>query len=347
MKRNQKIVFNNFEAVYISSPSNLFYFSNYANEDARILLTKDKQYYISDKRVREEFEQTHSDFTFIEINPSLNYTTKSIELLKQLKINKIAFEDFQILNIEFLYFKKFKMYPISSFLSKLRSIKQKDEIDNIILAQETTDMIFQKVLNTIKPGNTELEISSFINSEIYKSGCTLAFDTIVAFGKNTSKPHAHPGSSSLEENDIITIDFGAKYKGYCSDMTRSFAIGKIDEQYVDLYHAVQEAQNRALSGIHAGLKGSECDALAREYFKEINMDDCFSHSLGHSLGIDIHELPSLSKYYCDIIEEGVVTSVEPGLYIPGKFGVRIEDIVIVKQDGVHNLTKSPKNLIIL
>ncbi len=347
MNRNKKINFNNFDAVYISSPSNLFYFSGYTNEDARIILTRDKQFYISDKRVKEEFEQQVSNFIFIEIQGGGSYSSSAIQLLKELNIKHLAYEDMKVLQKEYLLIKKFKLIPLSEQLSKIRSIKEKDEVDLIIKAQSITDNVFYNSLSFIKPGISEKQLCNYINSQIFINGGTLAFDTIVAFGKNTSKPHAHPSDNVLLNDDYITMDFGAKYQGYCSDMTRSLAIGNPSEAYIETYNLVLEAQNTAIESIKPGMTGLQCDSFARMVFTKNNLSEFFTHSLGHSLGIDIHEYPMLSKYYDGEISEGVVTSIEPGIYLPGKFGIRIEDIVIVARDKVVNLTKSQKTLIIL
>ncbi|NLT19266.1 MAG: Xaa-Pro dipeptidase [Firmicutes bacterium ADurb.Bin080] len=347
MNNTQKFSFLKYDAAYISDPSNLFYLTNYKNDDARIIITKNENLYISDKRVEEEFKNVCPHFRFVDIGEGGGYVQKSLDCLDNFKIKRIGYEDLSILNHEYSMFKGFKLLPISKEIQKIRSIKEEKELLLIESAQKITDLVFLKILDFIKVGISEIELECFINSQIFLNGGTLAFDTIVAFGQNTSRPHAHPSHNVLRERDIITIDFGAKYNGYCSDMTRSIAFGKPENDYIYLYQLVLEAQKASLDKLKAGMSGAECDALARNYFAKYNMDSYFTHSLGHSLGIDIHEKPLLSRFYKGIIETNVITSVEPGLYLPNKFGVRIEDIVVFCQDGVRNLTKSPKELIIL
>ncbi|MFA7663897.1 MAG: Xaa-Pro peptidase family protein [Clostridia bacterium] len=347
MINTKKLSFLKYDAAYISDPSNLFYFTNYKNEDARIIITRNENLYISDQRVKEEFESICPNFRFIDIGDGGGYVQKSLDCLEKLKIKRIGYENLSIINHEFIMLKNYKLVPISQEMQLIRSIKEEYELSCIEYAQNITDLVFLKALDSIKVGISEIELESFINSQIYLNGGTLAFDTIVAFGKNTSKPHAHPTNNVLRERDVITIDFGAKYKGYCSDMTRSIAVGKPEDDYISLYQLVLEAQKTALEKLKAGMSGAECDYLARNYFSKFNMEVFFTHSLGHSLGIDIHEKPSLSKFYNGLIDSNVITSVEPGLYLPNRFGVRIEDIVVFREDGVRNLTKSPKELIIL
>ena len=222
-----------------------------------------------------------------------------------------------------------------------------DELKKIKAAQKITDTVFSKVIDRIKEGMTEMQLKTELDSLIVSAGAVPAFDSIVAFGENTALPHAHAGDRKLKYGDAITLDFGAKLNGYCSDMTRSLAFGHACDEYRSVYNAVLGAKNNAESLIKAGMTGRECDLTAREYLAARGLDAYFTHSLGHSLGIDIHETPNLSPRSEEIIPEGAVTSVEPGIYLDGKFGIRIEDTVVFKKTGVDNLTNSTEQLIIL
>lgn len=334
----------------ILTPSNLFYYTGYANDDAVILITAEKKYYISDKRIIEEAKALLTDFEVVDCG-SVSYLDTAKNIAKDLGVVSLGYEDNHILHRDYENLRKgeykFKLKKAENIILKARSVKSKHEVETIKKAQAVTDMVFEKLLAHIKPGMTELEVASFMNAEIYASGCTLAFDTIVAFGKNTSRPHAHPSDNVLQENDCVTVDFGAKYAGYCSDMTRSFAVGSASDEYIDLYNSVLEAQTRAINELHAGIIGKDGDAIARNVLEERGYGKLFTHSLGHSLGVDIHEAPNLSPRSDVRIPVGAVTSVEPGAYIEGKFGVRIEDIVVFRKNRVDNLTKSPKHLIIV
>ncbi|HQC54139.1 MAG TPA: aminopeptidase P family protein [Clostridia bacterium] len=347
MNRTKKVVLKDIDALVISSPSNLFYFTGYTNVDAVLIISHNESYYISDSRVAEEFGEFCPGVQFVQIGNGKTYYEKAIDVLKELKAKHIGYEEDDMLFKNYVLFDEFfEMLRFSNQIAMLRSIKDDFEIEQIISAQSITDTVFHNVLNYINPGITELELTNYINSNIFALGGSLAFDTIVAFGRNTSKPHAHPGKNILQTKDIVTIDFGAKFNGYCSDMTRSFCVGKPSDRYINTYNLVLEAQCNAINQMKAGLTGQEIDALARNYFPS-SIAKYFTHSLGHSFGIDIHERPSLSPLYTGIINKNVVTSVEPGLYYTGDYGVRIEDIVLVKENGVQNLTKSPKKLIII
>lgn len=338
------------DALVILTPSNLFYYTGYANDDAVILITAEKKYYISDKRITEEARELLPDFEVVDCG-ALSYLDTAKKIAAELGVVNLGYEDNHILHKDYEALRKgehkFKLKKAEALILKKRSVKSKKEVETIKKAQAVTDAVFAKLLAHIKPGMTELEVASFMNSEIYAAGCTLAFDTIVAFGQNTSRPHAHPSDNVLKTNDCVTVDFGAKYAGYCSDMTRSFVVGEADPEYLDLYNAVAEAQNKAIEKLHAGIIGKDGDAIARDVLTEHGYGAYFTHSLGHSLGVDIHEAPNLSPRSDAKIPLGAVTSVEPGAYIEGKFGVRIEDIVVFRKNRVDNLTKSPKHLIIV
>ena len=205
-----------------------------------------------------------------------------------------------------------------------------------------------EIIGEIKDGITETELDRVLKSKLYKNGADdLSFDPIVAFGTNTSKPHAHPGETKLSSGMFITLDFGASYKNYFSDMTRTVAFGKPTSEMIKIYDTVLTAQEKALERLHAGITGKDAQKVVEDYFEENNVRKYFTHSLGHGLGIDIHEEPNLSAKNNQPIPENCVTSVEPGLYFPHKFGVRIEDIVVFTKKGVKNLTSSQKKLIII
>ena len=311
------------DAIIVLSPSNLFYFTRYSNEDAAVLITADKKYYICDKRVSEEAGELLKDFEIVDVK-GLTYVKAARNLAKKLGVKNLGYEDKTIRHAEFLelsgkgLLKSITLKPAQNYISAMRAVKSTEELQLIRKAQSITDKVFSDILKKISVGITELELAAFMNSRIYAYGGELAFEPIVAFGKNTSKPHAHPSENKLQANDVITVDFGAKYKGYCSDMTRSFCIGTPPEGYKELYSAVLEAQNHAINTLKAGIIGKDGDKIARDKLKAKGYDIYFTHSLGHSLGVDIHESPNLSPYFEEEIPEGAVLSVEPGAYIEGK-----------------------------
>lgn len=331
------------EAVLITEPSNLFYFSEYNNSDAKFLYYDNKGYYFTDSRYFEEIK-FHNKMLYIQdIKFFDNFISDN-------NIKHLFVEN----SIQFLFHKHLKnlgieeIFFLNDTVDNMRSIKNDREIEKIKKAQEITDKTFKDILNQIKEGITEYELNCKLSSLLYKNGAEKnAFDPIVAFGNNTSKPHAHSGNKKLTKNMPILLDFGAKYENYCSDMTRTFYYGAPDAEFVKYYNTVLNAQNIALEKIKAGMTGKECDSIARDYFKKYNLDSYFLHSLGHSLGIDIHENPNFSPRCESIIESNMVLSVEPAIYFENKYGIRIEDIIIVGKNDINNLTKSEKRLIIV
>lgn len=331
------------DAALITSPSNLFYFTSYKNSDANLLYYNNVAYYFTDARYFEEIKLLNinckvmdvKDFdTFIFDNKIYNLCIEdSLEYNKLISLQKLNVTNF---------------ISITDKINKLRAIKSDDEINKIKAAQSITDKTFSDVLNKIYEGMSEKELNSILSSILYRNGAeSLAFDNIVAFGKNTSKPHAHPTSTQLKKGMPITLDFGAKLNNYCSDMTRTIFFGKPDDEIIATYNVVLEAQKIALENIRVGMTGKECDNLARKYFKTQGVDKHFLHSLGHSLGIDIHETPNFSQKCEDVMMGNMVLSVEPGLYFENNYGIRIEDIIYFDKNTVNNLTNSPKNLIII
>ena len=215
-------------------------------------------------------------------------------------------------------------------------------------AQEITDRAFADVLTKIKVGMTEKEVQTELIYCLYKNGAdNLAFDPIVVSGPKTSMPHGVAGDRVIREGDFITMDFGALYKSYCADMTRTVAVGYATEEMKEVYETVLKAQKAAIAATKAGVKGKDVDAVARKIIADAGYGEYFGHGYGHSLGMEVHEAPSCSPAGETVMQAGVISSAEPGIYLPGKFGVRIEDVVIFTENGCENITHSPKNLIIL
>ncbi|MFA6866144.1 MAG: aminopeptidase P family protein [Clostridia bacterium] len=331
------------EQFIITNPANLYYFTGYKNADSIILFFNKTAYYFTDSRYFEEVASCIEGYQiknieyFWEFLESNSITTLGVEdsliFSMQTKLQKINCKN---------------LYSITGKISKLRAIKNEEELSKITYAQSITDTTFLELLHYIKLGQTENNLSHILSALLYQNGADeLAFDNIVAFGKNTSKPHAHPGNTKLELGMPITFDFGAKYQNYCSDMTRTVFFGKPTDEMVNIYNYVLNAQKLALKNIAVGKSGKDCDKIARDYFKENNLDKYFTHSLGHSLGIDIHENPNFSPKCEDIIQSNMVLSVEPGLYFENKFGIRIEDIIFFDKNIIKNLTNSEKNIIII
>lgn len=236
---------------------------------------------------------------------------------------------------------------LSQVIGRLRLQKTPDELEKLRAIQALTDETFLHILDFIRPGRTEREIALEMEFFMRKKGADgVSFDFIVLTGKNTSMPHGVPSEAEVKRGDFVLMDFGGKIDGYCSDMTRTVAVGEIGEKQRAVYELVLEAQQKAIASIRAGVTGHAVDAVARELL-EGAYPSAFGHGLGHGVGIDIHEEPRFSPGYMGEIPENVVISVEPGIYLPDEFGVRIEDLVVVKPDGVEDITHSPKKIIVL
>ena len=237
---------------------------------------------------------------------------------------------------------------LTALLVELRSIKTEAELACMDRAQQITDYAFSQIVRFIRPGMTELEIAAEMEYIMKKQGAVeFAFETICVSGENSSKPHGVPGDRCVQPGDFITMDFGARYNGYCSDMTRTVAVGHVTDEMKRVYETVLKAQLETIAISKAGVRGCEMDARARGIINEAGYEGCFGHGLGHSVGLEIHEWPRASAACDEILKPGMLMTVEPGIYLPGKFGVRIEDMVVITETGCRDFTQSPKQLIIL
>ena len=333
-------------AALVITASNTFYLSGYESTNCRILITNDKDYFFTDMRYLEEAKNAIGD----RFEVLLGGVEEIKGLVDDLGIKALGVEENvsygEYRSLEEL-FKGIEFVAVDEAFSKIRAIKTEREISLIKTAQSVTETAFNEILPFIKEGVTEIEIAARLEYIMLKNGCELAFDSIVAFGENGSKPHAHRSERKLRRGEFVTMDFGAKYKGYCSDMTRTVALGAVDERKARAYNAVLEANKLAEKAIKIGEKCCDIDAVARNYLAKFSLDKFFSHSLGHSVGVDIHEMPAFSPRCEEVLKEGMIITVEPGVYLEGDFGLRIEDMALVTKSGAEILTHADKNLIVL
>ncbi|MGN0612371.1 MAG: M24 family metallopeptidase [Porcipelethomonas sp.] len=353
MSRIENIKFpENADAVMITSDVNRRYFTGMKSSAGLILAFPEKAYFIIDFRYIEKARKTVSDCEVIEQN---NLNEQISGLMKKHNAKSIAVES-KAMTISTLELFRQKL-PDCSFIAtdelsneiyRLRTVKSEDELEKIEKAQRIAETAFDEVLNFIRPGVTEREIALKLDSLMLYGGAEeLSFETIALTGANTSMPHGVPGNAMVKEGDFVLMDFGAVYDGYHSDMTRTICVGSPTEEMEKVYNIVLEAQLAALGSVKSGITGSQLDNTARQIITEKGYGDAFGHSLGHGVGMEIHEYPNASSKSVTVFRENMVVTVEPGIYLPDKFGVRIEDFVVVTENSCRNLTKCPKKMIIL
>lgn len=339
---------NKIDAYMLHSPANRNYFTGIETSFGVVLLTEKEKIFFTDFRYESYARNALPDFTVHSVKPGELYANISNEL-RRTESKTVGYEEDYITVGDFKTIKSelsdFTLKPASSIISERRIIKTEDEIAKIANSQIIAEKALTKIIPLIKPGVTEREVSAELMFEMFRLGAdSLAFDNIVAFGENTANPHHHVSDKKLDKNDLILIDFGARANGYCSDMTRTFTLGSPQDELKAIHGIVLEAQAYALKHIKAGMTGREADSLAREYIRANGYGKEFGHSLGHGVGVEVHEKPNLSERSDTVLLPGMVVTVEPGIYIDGLGGVRIEDLVVVREDGVLNLTNFNKNL---
>ena len=307
--------------------------------------------YFTDSRYLESAQKNIRDFAVLDVGMGRGYVRRINEAIADFGVTCLGYEEKYLTAEELLNFEevlKAPLLPVSGRLNAFRDVKEPWELERMKQAQAITDKAFSEVLSKIRPGITELALQAELIYALYKNGATgLAFDPIVVSGPNTSLPHGVAGERVIQPGDFVTMDFGAAWQGYCSDMTRTVAVGSVTPEMRYVYCVVLEAQQTAIQATKAGLTGAEIDAIARNVIAKAGYGGFFGHSYGHGLGLEIHEGPNLSPRYDKVIPAGAVCSAEPGIYLPGKFGVRIEDVTVICQTGCEDITASPKELIIV
>ncbi len=339
------------DALLLTGQVSRLYAAGYDISEGVALIGRAESWYFTDSRYIEAAETNLAGFTVQEVNRENSYVSRINAALEQLGAKRLGIEEDYLTYAEFLrYSEKLnaELLPCQKEISWFRQVKEPWEIAEMIKAQEITDKAFSDILKIIKVGMTEKELAAELIYALYKNGADgLSFAPIVVSGPNTSLPHGVPGDRVLSYGDFVTMDFGCMVNGYCSDMTRTVALGFVSEEMHIVYETVLRAQAAGLAATRAGVTGREVDAAARNIIAEAGYGDCFGHGYGHSVGLEIHEAPNCSIGNDRPLEAGVVCSAEPGIYLPGKFGVRIEDVVVVTDDGCQNITQSPKNLIVI
>ncbi len=341
----------NTDALLITSDVNRLYVTQFKSSAGVVLILPDKAYLLIDFRYYEKASQVVKD---CEVVMMTDMAAQLSELCKKHGVKRLSLESRSVTVSECAAYQK--VLPVrvladdtvSNLLDSLRIIKTQEEIDKIVQAQRIAEQAYTHILDFIRPGRTEKEIALELDYFMLRNGAeALSFDTIAVSGTHSSLPHGVPSEKPVEVGDFVTMDYGAVVDGYHSDMTRTVAVGAVSDKMREVYELVLRANEAALEAARAGITGKKFDAVARDIIDQAGYGDCFGHSLGHGVGLEIHELPNASVRSNAILRDGMIVTVEPGVYLPGQFGVRIEDMVVIRENGYENLTKAPKNLICL
>ena len=338
------------DAMLLNSEPGEFYAVGFHGE-GNVVVTAEKCFYFTDSRYIEAANNLITGAEIAMTGHSRNYRAMVQEVIDQCHIETLGFEESYLSVADYELWDKgltARLVPAQKLVNSLRAAKDAEEIALMRKAQEITDRAFDEICKFIQPGMTEQEIAAKLQYDMLRFGAEkMSFDPIVVSGPNGSLPHGIPSSKQVRKGEFITMDFGCKYGGYCSDMTRTVALGEPTGEMKKVYQTVLEAQLAGIAVTRAGVPGKSIDAAARKVIADAGYGEYFGHGYGHSLGIEIHESPNANTREETLLPVGAVVSAEPGIYLPGKFGVRIEDVTILREDGCEILTKSPKDLIIL
>ncbi|WP_284699719.1 M24 family metallopeptidase [Planococcus beigongshangi] len=348
-KLRKEMAQHEIEAFLITSEFNLRYITAFTGSSGLAIVTEDKALFITDFRYTEQAAEQCKGFEIVQAKTNL--LEEAAEQAKNLGIQKLSFEkDFMTYSSYEQYKEKMdaELKPVSGIIEKIRMIKTPEEVEILKAAAKIADDAYEYICTFIKPGMTELEVSNELEFFMRKQGATSSsFDIIVASGFRSALPHGVASDKVIESGDFVTMDFGALYNGYISDITRTVAVGEPSEKLKEIYQVVLEAQEMGVEKIGPGMTGFDADAIGRDHIKSKGYGDAFGHSTGHGIGLEVHEGPGLSFKSQVVLEPGMAVTVEPGIYLPGIGGVRIEDDILITESGNERLTKSSKELRIL
>ncbi len=338
-------------ALLLSDELDRLYASGFHTSDGAVLILRDSAYFITDSRYIETANEYVKDAKVLQSTTDNKQNDIIKKILADSSVAQLGAQDESLSYSEYLRLQEtlgVKLIPAQSITSGLREIKERWEVDNMVAAQRIAEKALDYVLGIIKPGLTEKELAAELEYQMARNGAEgLAFETICVSGANSSRPHGVPSDKKIENGDFVTMDFGCKINGYCSDMTRTVAVGSVNDEMRRVYDVVLKAQLAGIAAAKAGVVGREMDKAARDVIEAAGYGEYFGHGLGHSVGLYIHENPNANLRETRQLPAGAVVTSEPGIYLPGRFGVRIEDMVYLTADGCEVLTKAPKNLIIL
>ena len=339
------------DGLLLTDEKNQRYAAGFAFTDGAVLVGREKAWLITDSRYIEAAEKAAAGVTVWLYDRERPLMERLKAAIREAGVARLAAEDGKLSHREYLGYEQdlgMELLPAGELMAKLRAAKTEEEQRAMRAAQAIAERALEEVLPLIRPGMTEKQVMAELVYRTLRHGSEgNAFDPIVVSGPNTSLPHGVPGDRVIQRGDFVTMDFGCLKDGYCSDMTRTVAVGEASDEMRNVYDIVLQAQLAGISVARAGIPGKEIDAAARKVITEAGYGPYFGHGFGHSLGLDIHEAPSANLRGEEPMPVGAVCSAEPGIYLPGRFGVRIEDVMILREGGCEVITKAPKELIIL
>lgn len=348
-KLRQQLGENDLDAILIASPVNRSYITGFTGTAGVAIISHHDARFITDFRYIEQANEQAVGFSIVEHKQLQHLEIR--DQLNQMNVKRVGFEKDHITFAAYEVYKdnlNVELIPVSGLVEGLRLFKTDEELSILKQAANIADDAFEHIQGYIKPGTKEIDISNELEFFMRKQGATSSsFDIIVASGYRGALPHGVASDKKVQSGELVTMDYGALYNGYCSDTTRTVAVGEINDELKTIYNTVLEAQLRGVEGVKAGITGKEADAITRDYIKEKGYGDYFGHSTGHGLGMEVHEGPSLSFRSDKPLETGMVVTVEPGIYVPNVGGCRIEDDLVVTETGNQRLTSAKKELVIL
>ena len=339
-----------YDALVMTSEVNRRYATGFHSTAGAVYLSAKQAVFFTDFRYVEAARAAIGDFEVREIGGK-SYTAAINELIEQDGVKRVALEDRMLTYADYTAWATAlhaTAVRLEDGVGQLRLCKENDEVEKIVAAQRIAEQALEEVMNDIRPGTTEKEIAARLTYLMLHYGAeNMSFDPIVVSGANSSKPHGVPTEKQIEVGDFVTMDFGCIVDGYCSDMTRTVAVGYVTDEMQTVYDTVLNAQLAGIAACKAGVSGHEVDAAARRVIAEAGYGAAFGHTFGHGVGLEIHEAPVAGPRMTAPLPAGAIVTAEPGIYLPGKFGVRIEDMLYVIEDGCIDLTEAPKSLVIL
>ncbi|MDO4744134.1 MAG: aminopeptidase P family protein [Clostridia bacterium] len=336
-----------YDGILLTSPYNMRYFSGFSGGEGAVWISSQQKVILTDSRYTEQAQAETEGFS---VRETSTWMADLSEIAKTENAKSVLFEDEDMNTAAYLKLAdklgKDMLCAGSGELNSLRMVKNEAELKIMARAEEICCRAFERILEFIKPGVSEKTIAAELEYYMKQEGGEgTAFDTIAISGARCSLPHGVPTDKKIEKGDFVTMDFGCVLSGYCSDMTRTIVVGRANSKQKEVYNAVRKAQQAGLDCIRAGIKGSEADKAARSVVENAGYGDCFRHSLGHGVGLLVHEMPNLSPKSDIVFQENMVVTCEPGIYIPDFGGVRIEDMICIKNDGNLNFTQATKELV--